>query len=215
MHTAATVQQYSREVNALIIVSHPDEQSFSHAVARKAADACRAAGMEVAFHSIYDEHFDPVLSGSELARQYSFEPLVQRYIEETRSTDHFIFVHPDWWSGPPALLKGWIDRVFRPGIAYDWVGEEFSEKSHVPLLTNRSATVFIPTDRGEDEPSAALPLFWTELCAYAGLDPLQVTVFPEVRRSSMRQRRTWLGEVSATVSRLVASADTQDTGSKP
>jgi NAD(P)H dehydrogenase (quinone) len=187
-----------KDVNTLLIVCHPDEHSFSHAVGQRVEAACISSGGEITRHNLYDERFDPILSKAELARQYSFEPLVQRYAAEARVADQFVFVHPDWWSGPPALLKGWIDRVFRPGIAYDWVGEEFADKHHEPLLTGRTASVFISTDRPADDPPEALRLFWTDLFAYAGITLTEFTVFPDFRHSSTRQRREWLAEVEST-----------------
>ena len=192
-------------VNTLLIVCHPDERSFSYAVGRHVEAACQETGGRVTRHNLYAEAFDPILSPAELARQYSFEPLVQEYTADTRTADHLVFVHPDWWSGPPALLKGWIDRVFRPGIAYDWVGDEFTDKHHEPLLTGRTASVFISTDRPEGDPPEALRLFWSDLCVYSGLELREIKIFPELRRSSIRQRRDWLGEVDAGIKALAAA----------
>jgi putative NADPH-quinone reductase len=146
-------------------------------------------------HDLYAEGFDPVLSGAELARRYSLESDVQRYTTEVRESKHFIFVHPDWWSGPPALLKGWIERVFRPGVAYDWEGEEFQEKRHVPLLRGHSATVYIASDRSEGDPQGGLRAFWSDVCEYSGITLRGVRVFPDMRGSTFRQRRAWLAEV--------------------
>lgn len=198
-------------MNLLLIVCHPHEQSFSHAIGNRVEETSRAAGINTVRHNLYTEEFDPVLSDSELARQYSFEPMVQQYTEELRNASHFVFVHPDWWSGPPALLKGWIDRVFRPGVAYDWIGEEFTQKRHEPLLTGRTASVFVSTDRTAEDPPESLRLFWTDLCAYAGIELPEVRIFPELRFSSIRQRREWLSEVDACVAGLTAETPRSDT----
>ena len=202
VQSPATACRYTQGVNVLLIVCHPHEQSFSHAIGQRIEETSNAAGISIVRHNLYAEKFDPVLSDSELARQYSFEPIVQHYSEELRNANHFVFVHPDWWSGPPALLKGWIDLVFRPGVAYDWVGEEFTEKRHEPLLTGRTASVFVSTDRASEDPPEGLRLFWTDLCTYAGIALSEVRIFPGIRLSSIRQRRGWLNEVEASVIRL-------------
>lgn len=198
-------------MNVLLIVCHPRERSFSHAIGQRVEERCREAEIKIIRHNLYAEEFDPVLSGPELARRYSFEPMVQKYAEETRNATHFVFVHPDWWSGPPALLKGWIDRVFRPGVAYEWIGEEFTEKRREPLLTGRTASVFVSTDRSADDPPESLRLFWADLCAYAGIELSEVRIFPELRRSSIRQRREWLSEVEASVAGLATELRRSDT----
>ncbi len=146
------------------------------------------------FHDLYAELPDPVLTGAEIARRFSLDDQIQRYSAEVADADWLWFVHPDWWSGPPALLKGWIERVFRPGIAYDWQGEEFTEKHHVGLLAGKNLAVFVTTDRGEDDPPMSIEGFWRDVAAYSGMHVTRFTLYPDLRRSGHRQRRMWLQE---------------------
>jgi putative NADPH-quinone reductase len=191
------------DVNVLLVLCHPFERSFCRAVADRVEQAATDGGAAVTRHDLYSVGFDPVLSGAELARRASLEPTVQRFSSDVTSADRLVFVHPDWWSGPPALMKGWIERVFRPGVAYDWTGKEFSEKQHEPLLAGRSALVLIPTDR-EEEPQS-LRLFWSEVCQFSGITLSAVRIFPDVRNSTFRARRAWLNEVETHVNRLVGT----------
>lgn len=193
---------YTRGVNLLIISCHPYDRSFTRALAARAAESGEEAGFGVTRTDLYEEDFNPVLSGAELARRYSLDPPVQKFTEALMAADHLVFVHPDWWSGPPALLKGWIERVFRPGVAYDWVGEEFTEKEHTPLLTGRGATVIVTTDREPDDEPSAIRSFWTDLCEYSGLRLVSLEILASVRRSSFRKRREWLKQVADHISQL-------------
>ena len=95
--------------------------------------------------------------------------------------------------------------MFRAGVAYDWVGDEFTEKQREPLLTGRTASIFVSTDRSTTDPPDSLRLFWTDLCSYAGIDLLEVKIFPDLRHSSIRQRRKWLSEVETSITNLAST----------
>jgi NAD(P)H dehydrogenase (quinone) len=73
---------------------------------------------EVVFHDLYREKFSPVLPLREVPRDVKLPPLINRHCLEIAEADGIIVVHPNWWGQPPAILKGWIDRVLRPGVAY-------------------------------------------------------------------------------------------------
>src|SRR5208337_1188435 len=130
-------QVYSMKI--LELLCNPRPASFNRALADRARESLAAAGHEVLFHDLYAENFDPVLDSAELARGFSLDPLVQSHCRQLAEADGLLIVHPDWWGQPPALLKGWIDRVLRQGIAYDLDGAEFSEKAWTPLLAGKEA----------------------------------------------------------------------------
>jgi len=71
-------------------------------------------------HDLYAEKFDPVLTVGELGPDTSEDDLVNQYVKELIESDLLFFVHPNWWGQPPAILKGYIDRVIRPPYAYDF-----------------------------------------------------------------------------------------------
>lgn len=179
----------------MILLAHPFERSFCHAIAGAAAQGFTDAGHEASLRDLYAEGVDPLLTGAEIARRYSLDEQIQAYTDEVVASDYLVFVHPDWWSAPPALLKGWLERVFRPGIAYDWEGEEFEEKHHVALLTGKHAAVFVTTDRTRDELPQPIPGFWNDVADYSGLTLERCTIYPDLRHSGHRQRRDWLREI--------------------
>ncbi len=98
---------------------------------------------------------------SELARGFSLNPLVQTHCAQLGSAGGLLVFHPDWWGGPPAQLKGWIDRVLRQGVGYDLEGADHVEKEWRPLLGGKKALVFVTTDSPDPGDASRLELFWS------------------------------------------------------
>jgi len=101
-------------VKVLVILAHPDSDSFNHAIASTAIEALKENGHEVIFHDLYKERFDPILLHEEIPKDADLDKLIERHCAELAEADGIIVVHPNWWGQPPAILKGWIDRVIRP-----------------------------------------------------------------------------------------------------
>src|SRR5512145_2258038 len=125
-----------------VIVAHPRPGSFSHAIAGVAAATLRASGHTVIVHDLYSEQFDPVLSYVEIPRDAALPPAIALHCREIAAADGIVFVHPDWWGMPPAILKGWIDRVLRPGIAYRFAETDNGGGIPVGLLVAKAVLVF-------------------------------------------------------------------------
>jgi NAD(P)H dehydrogenase (quinone) len=108
-------------MRALVIYCHPQPDSFTAAVRDTVLARLDAARVEVRLINLYAERFDPVLTPEEHAR-YETVPdntaAVAAHVEALRWCDTLIFVYPTWWYGLPALLKGWLDRVLLPGVAF-------------------------------------------------------------------------------------------------
>ncbi len=108
-------------MRALVVYCHPHPESFTAAVRDAALDVLTEAGAEVTLIDLHAEAFDPVLSRAEW-ECYSDGPATDsplaRHIEALRAADTLIFVYPTWWYGQPAMLKGWLDRVLLPGVAF-------------------------------------------------------------------------------------------------
>ncbi len=111
-------------MRALVVYCHPVADSFCAAV-RAAAEAGLAdGGHEVEVIDLYAEAFRPALDeGERLAHLEpapdGLDPVLVRHIERLQAAELLVFVYPTWWYGLPAMLKGWIDRVMRIGVAYD------------------------------------------------------------------------------------------------
>lgn len=106
----------------LLILAHPLDDSFTAAVAEAARDTLVANRHQVDWLDLYKEDFDPRLTASE-RRGYFALPYdvagVANHVERLKAAEGLILVFPQWWFGFPAILKGWFDRVFAPGIAFD------------------------------------------------------------------------------------------------
>jgi len=109
-------------VNHLLIYSHPNPKSFNHAILETYAAALREAGHEVRIRDLYAESFDPVLPGEDLATMAEGK-IPESVVEEQAHVawaDVLTFIYPLWWAGPPAIAKGYMDRVFSSGFAYSF-----------------------------------------------------------------------------------------------
>ena len=103
-----------------LILAHPDGESFNAALAQRCRQELSANGHTVFFHDLYAERFNPILPAAEIRREAELPPDLRVHCDEISAANGIIIVHPNWWGQPPAILKGWIDRVIRPGIAYEF-----------------------------------------------------------------------------------------------
>lgn len=110
-------------MHILVVLAHPLKESFAASVARTAVSTLQAKGHVVDFLDLYAEDFDPRLSvaerTSDMSGRYDLSA-VQPYADRLKAAEALIFVFPQWWFNLPAILKGFIDRVFVPGVAYDY-----------------------------------------------------------------------------------------------
>jgi putative NADPH-quinone reductase len=104
-------------MRVFIVLAHPNPASFNHAIAQTAREVAISLGHEVWFHDLYAERFDPVMPVEELARDAVLPPVIERHCREVGEADAIVVVHPNWWSQPPAILRGWTDRALRAGRA--------------------------------------------------------------------------------------------------
>jgi len=100
-----------------VILAHPDPQSMNHAIAHAAMEVLCGNNHEIFLHDLYEEQFNPVLEANEIPKGAPLPAEISRHCGEIAQADGIIVIHPNWWGQPPAILKGWIDRVIRPGVA--------------------------------------------------------------------------------------------------
>ena len=108
-------------MRALVVYCHPDPGSFNAAICSLVCAKLREAGAELRLRNLYAENFQPVLSQKEW-HDY-LDPALNTVtvtwdVESLRWCDTLIFIYPTWWYGPPAMLKGWLDRVLLPDVAF-------------------------------------------------------------------------------------------------
>jgi len=129
-------------MNVLIIYAHPNPNSFNAALRDLAVRALSQAGHSILLSDLYTMRFNPVLSAKELQGDLRD---IQPEIEKVRRADLLLFQFPDWWYGMPAIMKGWIERVFAYGFAYD---DEHSFESG--LLRGKKAMLSLTVGARED-----------------------------------------------------------------
>ena len=111
----------------LVIAAHPSAKSFNHAVVEAYMSALTERGHRVACRDLYAGNFNPVLSARELAAVPRGKPSRDVRAEQNaiRRADVITLISPLWWSGFPAMLKGYLDRVFCAGFAYVIKGRDY------------------------------------------------------------------------------------------
>ena len=193
-------------MKVLVIVAHPNIKSFNRAIAETAAQRLRKNGHEVIFHDLYEEGFDPVLRKEEIPQGALLIPAIETHCAEAASAGGFVIVHPNWWGQPPAIMKGWIDRVFRPGVAYEFLEGDGGEgiprgllKASVAIIFNTSNT---PEAREMDVFGDPLETLWKNcIFGLCGVKNFHRRIFGVIVTSTLMQRTTWLKEVEEIVDR--------------
>ncbi len=185
----------------LSILGHQRPGSFCHALSAAAAEELRAAGHEILFHDLYQEAFDPILAEGEIAKGAPADAVLARHCRELIAADGYLVVHPNWWGQPPAILKGWIDRVFRQGVAY-----EFSPRGVVGLLAGKSAVVLTTSNTPRDDElrlyGDPLENLWkTCVFGFCGVKEFQRRNFESIVMSTPEQRAAWIGEAAELIRR--------------
>ncbi len=192
-----------------VYLAHPRPGSFNHAVFDAVVRQLRDCGCQVLAHDLCAEGFAPGLSADETETVQSAtgtdDAQVALHRREVATLDAMVFVHPNWWGMPPAVLTGWVQRVFVPGVAYK-LGTAEGEpegllKAGRALVLNTSDT---PADREEGEFGDPLQRIWAAcVLPYAGVSEVRRVVFRTVTDSSDEARATWLRQAGQHAAALV------------
>ena len=183
-----------------VILAHPDPGSFNHAIAGSAAQELARLGHEVLFHDLYAEGFDPVLPAGEIPKDALLPEAVRVHCREIAHSGGTVIVHPDWWGQPPAILKGWADRVLRPGVAYEFLEGDAGEGIPAGLLKARAAVVFntsnTPAKREATVFGDPLETLWKScIFEFCGVTRVTRKMFGVIVTSTPEDRERWLTEV--------------------
>jgi len=109
-------------VKVYVVYCHPSESSFTAAARHRALAGLAGGGHVVRVTDLYADNFVPELSAWERTNHLSppeTKPEIAAYADNLRWCEALVFVYPTWWAGPPAMLKGWLDRVWVAGVAYE------------------------------------------------------------------------------------------------
>lgn len=134
-----------------VVHAHPVETSFNRSLFHAVTEALAARGHEVDALSLYDEGFNAVLSREERLGYHdvpqNISDELKPYVERLRAAEGMVFVHPVWNYGYPAILKGYFDRVYLPGVSFA-MSEGGDRGSLMPLLTHVRRVAFVTTYGG-------------------------------------------------------------------
>lgn len=182
----------------LVINGHSNKKSFCGALAEGYAQGARAAGLEAHILHLSDLNFDPILHMG-YSRIQDLEPDLVAAQQKILDSAHLVLVYPVWWSSAPALLKGFIDRIFLPGFAF-----KYHEKSPLwdRLLKGRTAEMILTTDA---------PNWWNTwvlwnpairsikkgVLEFSGYKVLRVTSFDQIKYRTSEQLANTLKKAEA------------------
>ncbi|GAB6007571.1 NAD(P)H-dependent oxidoreductase [Dysgonomonas reticulitermitis] len=180
----------------LIINGHPDRESFCFGLHESYKKSSLRAGNEVKEIILADMTFNPILMYG-YRKRTELEPDLLEAWEKIKWAEHIVWIYPTWWASPPALLKGFIERVFLPGFAF-----EYREKSPFPkkLLTGKTSEIISTMDA---------PVFYykwivkdiggkmirKDIGAFCGIKNKRTTYLATLKTSTPEQRQGWLEKV--------------------
>ena len=180
----------------LIINGHPDRDSYNMALAKAyATGASRQVNASVEVLHLVDLEFDPILRYG-YKKRTALEPDLVRAQQLLRDADHTVWVYPTWWGGMPALLKGFIDRVFLPGFSFSYQEKSPFQKQ---LMKGKTARVITTMDApvwyyrlvyGSPGHKAMKRLI-LGFCGYK----VRFFTMGNLRERSAKQREKWLEKV--------------------
>lgn len=186
-----------------IINGHPNRDSFNFGVAKAYKEGAVESGAEIREIIIADLDFNPNLQFG-YQKRMELEPDLVKAWEIIQWADHLVWVHPVWWGGLPARMKGFVDRLFLPGFAY-----KYRENSlwWDKLLKGKTAHIITTID----QPGWYYRLFYgrpsvnqlrKSILEFCGVKPVKVTYLGIIRTSNEEQRRQWLNKAKGLGRRL-------------
>lgn len=182
--------------NILIINGHPNRESFNFGIMNAYKEGAEKAGAQVQQVIIADLQFDPNLKYG-YQKRTDLEPDLLEAWEKILWADHLVWVHPVWWGGFPAVMKGFIDRLFLPGLAF-----KYRENSvwWDKLLAGKTAHIITTMD----QPGWYYRMFFgrpsinqlkKSILEFCGVKPVKVTIVGIIKTSDETQRRKWIDKV--------------------
>jgi NAD(P)H dehydrogenase (quinone) len=141
-------------MKVLVVHAHPVETSFNRALFNAVCETLRAKGDEVDAMNLYEEEFQAVMSRTERLEYHdvpgNLTPLTKPYVDRIRAAEKVVFVHPVWNYGYPAILKGFFDRIFLPGVSFVLIGGDGADKGKlVPNMKNIKKVAYVTTYGGD------------------------------------------------------------------
>jgi NAD(P)H dehydrogenase (quinone) len=197
-------------VNILVVLANPKERCFTRDACAVFCRELEARGHTVVLRDLYAMGWNPVASAADLVgnRVGNVAPDVAREQEFVREADVVAFVHPVWWIGLPAILKGWVDRVFALGFAYGYAANEergvLAGKQAVLLTCSGTPLADMDRSGRTEAMRIAQDVYTMEFCGFRMLGRLSFG--PVGRRSTPEQIEGYLEQIRQFVAHHFANA---------
>lgn len=181
-------------MNHLIVYAHPRKESFNHAILETIVQSLRQKGHEIIVRDLYAMEFQPVISSSEILGGVGED--IEQEQEYLKWADVITFIYPIWWTGLPAIVKGYIERVFTYGFAYRYVSGE-----QMGLLKGKKAVIINTQGKSHAQYAASgmdKALILTSdkgIFEYCGMEVLHHVFFESIPSSDEATRTAWLKQI--------------------
>ena len=184
-----------------VILGHQNPGSYNHAIADCILRTLAEMGHETFYHDLYAEKFDPVMPHEEIDDESLLPESVKQHINELKLAAGIVIVHPNWWGTPPAILKGWVDRVLRSGFAY-----QFGPNGLEQFFTGKTVQIFSTSNTPREVEinvyGDPLEVFWKKVVfGLCGNKSFERRNFESIIMSTHEERVAWLNEVRKTIRR--------------
>jgi len=179
--------------NILVILGHPDINSFCGSLSKAYIDSAKESGSEVRELQLGELTFDPILWNG-YSKTQELEPDLVKAQKLIQWSNHIVFIYPNWWGAMPALMKGFFDRVFLPGFSF-----KYGEGASLPnkLLSGRTAHLMVTMDTppwyyrwiyhrpGHNQMKRTI-------LGFCGIKVVKISEFAPFKGSSQQQRERWI-----------------------
>ncbi|QZT38878.1 NAD(P)H-dependent oxidoreductase [Halosquirtibacter xylanolyticus] len=194
----------------LLVFNHPYEGSYCNAILDAVTRGLLLGGHEVDLIHLDKDKFNPVLTSQDLKAfrdKQAIDPMVLNYKTKLKKADHVIFIFPIWWELMPAMMKGFVDKVIFPGVAYDYTNSNNTKMK--PLLMKLKGITLITT---MNTPRILYHLFLGNAIKKAllrgtfwkiGYKNLKWISFNMVKQTSNENREKWLRKIEKTINKRV------------
>lgn len=180
----------------LILNGHPDKESYCQALASAYQHGAELSEADCKLVNLSELRFDPILHYG-YRKRTELEPELLEMQEEILAADHLVFVYPTWWGTYPALLKGFIDRVFLPRFAF-----QFRENSVLwdKLLKGKSARLIVTMNTPAWYYNLVLRApghnsMRKGILGFCGVKPVRITTLRPIKSSSETKRKKWIEQI--------------------
>lgn len=195
-----------KNTNTLIIFGHPNPDSFNGAILKTIEKKLEEKGYPYISKNLYQLNFNPILTINDFARMSNSTVTNDIALEhaDIEWAKNIIFIYPIWWAGSPAIVKGWIDRVFSKGFAYapqedGTIKGFFGEKTVLVITTSGSSKENMKQSRMM---SAIEKIMMEGVLQFCGVKNMQYKNLYEVPTATDEEREKMLGEIDALINSL-------------